>query len=348
MATPTLPPGPMPDPAMVQGIIEAYADGIRTAFSYLLPTIIFGAILIPLCIMLFAVSTTQTRRKPIFLLNVAQILLGLATGIAMAHYTIEAILSPFVTHTVENFAVSALFMWTPWMTEVVLLFRVVVIFRTAQRRISRMALILALPVIFKTTRAIINILVLIDWWNTRNSSTGGNQFGTAESLETWMPKVSWILELIDNGYVSFLFLWRLNGQAHLFDGRKIGRIHTESSTGSPMSKMKTLFWIASTNFCLPPIFLLLQIILAFSRKAPLLLASINVIYIYISIISTVLATIWSSTRSYKQTETASTDIEMHPPTSVKHLPTPLRLERSAALGSVDSLPNDHPGSLMSK
>ncbi|KAJ7586372.1 hypothetical protein C8J56DRAFT_1084764 [Mycena floridula] len=313
----------MPDPAMAQAIVEAYAKGIRTTFSYLLPAVISSAMLIPLLIMLFIVSTSQTRRKPIFLLNVAQILMGITTGILTAHHIIQAVLNPFApTNTIENFAVSTLYMWMPWVTELVLLLRVVIVFRIRDRRILSMASLLALPLSLKAARGVINIFVLMNWWKVKGLTVDGVQFGTAESVDTWMAKASWIVEFIDNGYVSFLFLWRLKGQAHLFDGAKIGRVDTRRSI---TSKMKTLFWIASTNFFFPPVFLIFQIIFAFSGQG-LILGSVNVTYTYVSIISTVFATVWSSTTSYAQTDTPMT-LETRHPASVNHLRVPTGIFR---------------------
>ncbi|KAJ7586370.1 hypothetical protein C8J56DRAFT_891285 [Mycena floridula] len=213
--------------------------------------------------------------------------------------------------TIENFAVSTVFMWMPWVTELILLLRVVVMFRTTDRRILSMASLLALPISLKVTRAVINIFVLMNWWNE-----------TSEFLANGVER-----------YVSFPFLWHLNGQGHLFDGVKIGRIDARRSI---TSKMKALFWIACTNFFFPrefpvcmvtgqnqdlpippqAVFLTCQIVLAFSGKG-LVLASVNVIYV--SIVSTVLATVWSSTTWYEQKDTAIT-LEKHYPALRRKIP----------------------------
>ncbi|KAJ7586361.1 hypothetical protein C8J56DRAFT_1165407 [Mycena floridula] len=289
---------PIPDPAMAQAIIEAYAHGIRTSFCYFLPATIFSAMLIPLLIMLFAVSTPQTRRKPIFMLNITQILLGIAAGIITAHSTIQGVLQPSVALETasENFVISTLFLWTPWITEAILLLRVIVVFSSTHPRLSRMVLLLALPVVFKTIRIVINIVVMVHWWKTR--MLDGSEFGAAHSLDTWMPKASWILELVDNGYVSFLFLWRLSWHG---DKPTLRRVETQSSKGSLSSNIKTLFWIASTNFFFPPVFLTCQIILSFNGQDTLL-GIVNILNAYVSIISTVFATVWSSTISYQQAD----------------------------------------------
>ncbi|KAJ7929043.1 hypothetical protein B0H13DRAFT_1547372, partial [Mycena leptocephala] len=54
-----------------------YVQAIRPAFAFILIPTVFSAMLVPLLIMLFALSTPQTRRGPIFILNVLAICLGI-------------------------------------------------------------------------------------------------------------------------------------------------------------------------------------------------------------------------------------------------------------------------------
>jgi hypothetical protein len=85
MSTPN---SPIPT-ALVTAIIQTYADGIRPAFSFILISAIFSAMLIPLLIMLFALSTPKTRRAPIFVLNVLAVLLGIIVGALSNHLTVR-------------------------------------------------------------------------------------------------------------------------------------------------------------------------------------------------------------------------------------------------------------------
>ncbi|KAJ7588092.1 hypothetical protein C8J56DRAFT_827326 [Mycena floridula] len=291
--------------ALVTAIIQTYADGIRPAFSFILIAAIFSAMLIPLLIMLFALSTPKTRRTPIFALNVLAVVLGIIVGALSNHLTIQSVLSPFSgVNPTEDFVYNILYVWMPWISEAVLLVRVIVVFRPTYQRMSNMVLLLGFPVVIKTARAVINIMFLVQWKRNTSSSGAVNQFNTTQSLDTWMPKVDWILELFDNAYISFLFLWRLGTQAHLFDAATIGRVEAADSRGSLTSKLKTLFWIASTNFVFPLIFGLCQVILLFSGKNILIAASVEMVNVYVAIISTVFATIWSSTSSFKEANSA--------------------------------------------
>lgn len=77
---------PIPS-ALVVPIIEAYTQGIRPALAFILIPTVFGSMLLPLLIMLFALSTPQSRRKPIFILNVVSVALGIITASLGAHTT---------------------------------------------------------------------------------------------------------------------------------------------------------------------------------------------------------------------------------------------------------------------
>jgi hypothetical protein len=67
---------PVPTELIVP-IIQAFADGIRPGFAFILIPAIFGSMLVPLMILLFALSTPHTRKKPIFILNVVALGLGI-------------------------------------------------------------------------------------------------------------------------------------------------------------------------------------------------------------------------------------------------------------------------------
>ncbi|KAJ7631312.1 hypothetical protein DFH06DRAFT_1140565 [Mycena polygramma] len=285
-------PSPIPT-ALVVPIIEGYVEGIRPAFGFILIPPIFSAMLVPLLIMLFALSTPQSRRGPIFILNAISICLGILLGALSAHLAMESILFPFTGISVTEGGVIRCFhessasrsdgahadvvftvldVWLSWLTEAILLVRIAVAFPQAQ-----LPLLLAFPIAIKIGRAVIGILFSVQW--TRKILAGGavNQFAIIQSLNLVWFKSGFVLELVDNGYVSGLFLWRLAKGGHLFDGSKIGRF-------TPRSE-RLIFSVS-------------QIITIFMGKV-ILSASLSTVNVYVAIISTVFATIWSSTASFE-------------------------------------------------
>ncbi|KAJ7208041.1 hypothetical protein GGX14DRAFT_521854 [Mycena pura] len=283
---------------LVDPIIEAYAQSIRPTVPFILIPTAFSAILVPLLILLLVLSTPRTRRAPIFILNVLAVFLGIIVGVLCVHLTITGILSPVSgINTTEGLAFSILYIWTPWLVEAVLLFRVVAIYGPSRSR-QAMAAILAFPIAVKAARAGFYIQFLVNWHQRTIGGEAVNQSNITNELNPTSVKVSYILEVLDNAYISSLFLWRLAVDGHLFTDRKIGVLET-SAGAAFASRLQSLFWIASTNFIFPLILGLCQIIILFTGKNILLATGIEVANIYLAIVSTALATIWSSTRSYK-------------------------------------------------
>ncbi|KAJ7187594.1 hypothetical protein GGX14DRAFT_611246 [Mycena pura] len=266
--------------ALVDPIIEAYAQDIRLIVPYILIPTAFSAILVPLLILLLVLSTPRTRRAPIFILNVLAVFLGIVFGVLVVHISITGILSPFGgINTTEVLAFVVLYFWTPWLVEAVLLFRVVAIYGPSRSRLA-MAAILAFPVAIKAARAGLYIQSFMNWHQGAFGVNGEvvNQSNITPELSSASPKVMCILELLDNTYISSLFLWRLAVDGHLFTGRKVEDV-LETSAGVILG--------------------LCQLIILFTGKEFLLAPGMQVASTYLAIISTALATIWSSTRSFK-------------------------------------------------
>lgn len=85
-----------------QAIIEAYVLAIRPAIAFILITTILGTILVPLLLLLFALSTPQTRHRLVFILNILAVSLGLVTTGVSLHFQILGILAPFTPISVAE------------------------------------------------------------------------------------------------------------------------------------------------------------------------------------------------------------------------------------------------------
>ncbi|KAJ7249715.1 hypothetical protein C8J57DRAFT_687390 [Mycena rebaudengoi] len=273
-------------------IIKAYAQAIRPALSFILISTVFGAMLLPLLILLFALSTPKTRRRPIFILNVLSVSLGITTAALSAHLAIMVILFPFVQGNItEHIIYTVLDLWTPWIAEAVLVVRIAAVF---PRR--KWPQLLAFPIAVKAARIVFTVIFFIRWGKMilRGLSNEYDILGTFR-MEF---KVLFCLELLDNTYASFIFLWRLNHQRR--DSTPIARLSSSNSNETSYTrKLQTLFWIASTNFIFPLVFGVAQIITVFVGNDMTVPVGINMINISVAIISTVFATIWSCTLSFK-------------------------------------------------
>lgn len=229
---------------------------------------------------------------------------GLVVGTVCIHLMIKTILSPERVGPTEYIVRSVLFGFQSWISEAILVLRVLVVLRVLavcyprHNPKIRMAVFLAFPVTIKAVRAAISIVLLHQWGVEAMHANINSAILITKFYGPWFIKASWILEIFDNGYMSGLFLWQLNREGHIFNGASIGRVPNESE-GSFSSRMRALFWIASTNFIFPLIFNLVQIILIFVTKDLLLVSSIQAVNVYVCVIATVFATVWSSTSSFK-------------------------------------------------
>ncbi|KAJ7493705.1 hypothetical protein FB451DRAFT_1215181 [Mycena latifolia] len=286
--------GSQPIPtALADPIIEGYAQGIRQDLAFILIATVFGSLLIPLLILLFALSTPQTRRKPIFILNVISVALGMSCAVLTGHLAIESILSPFArVNVTENIGYVVLAQLIPWFAEAVLLVRIAIVF---SRR--SLPLLLAFPITIKGARAAAAVIFCVKW---AKLVLGGHASQT--ELPRWIFRVQYFLEFFDNSYVSFLFLWRLRLANHsrFVEGTAVGRVSFSNSTQSYASRLQTLFWIAATNFVFPLIFGLIQIVTAYAAANTTLYLTVSMVNHSATIISTVFATVWSSTSSFKE------------------------------------------------
>ncbi|KAJ6549712.1 hypothetical protein B0H19DRAFT_1264628 [Mycena capillaripes] len=281
----SLAPQPIPT-SLVAPIIEGYADGIRPAFAFILIPAIFGSMLVPLLILLISMSTAQARRKPIFVFNVISVSLGITAAGLSIHLTMESILRPFTpTVSAENLAFTVLGLWMSWFAEGILLIRVAIVYPR-----SRLPILLAFPIAAKIARMGTNIVLSIQW--EKMNVHPASQLVVLAGVPRWLFKTSILLELFDNGYISSLFLWRLESQSHsrLFNASAIERISFDNSKYSYTRKIRTLFWIASINFIFPFIFGILQIIGIFTVKDIICVAILQMVTNYVVIICTVFAT----------------------------------------------------------
>ncbi|KAJ7493702.1 hypothetical protein FB451DRAFT_1490992 [Mycena latifolia] len=169
----------------------------------------------------------------------------------------------------------------------------------------RLPLLLAFPITVKVARAVLTMIFrfCVRW---AQLVLGGfsNQFDVLKAFPRWPFQGAYFLELFDNSYVSFFFLWRLRlaNQERCIAGIATCDSNREhwvkillvviagfrgTSTGSYASK---LFWIAATNFIFPLIFGLIQTITICVQTDIILPVAVGMVNTYVAIISIVFAT----------------------------------------------------------
>ncbi|EJF60337.1 hypothetical protein DICSQDRAFT_147987 [Dichomitus squalens LYAD-421 SS1] len=258
---------------------------IRPSLHVLLIGTILPAMLVPILIILFVFSTPDLRRKPVFMFNVIVIMLGIAIGIFHIYGQYLTMLSEPVSKA-YNVAAAFLFELAPTMADFVLLLRVYAVY--PPHRLS--------PV---TRSAIYGPLVLMKVARLVNMIMYGVNMGTttepvAAEFRAWATpeaKIAWFLQTFDNTFTSILFLSRLiQGQKN---NSQLTIASSSRSADSYLSRLRTLFWIATSNFVFPVILNIIQLICAFRDANFNDGINIYLINVYVQIIGAPLATIWS-------------------------------------------------------
>lgn len=262
-----------------------YLATLVISIPFLLTGTVLSSFLIPILIAVIVFSTPQTRRHPIFGLNVLGLLLGLTQGAVNIYLEVHTMLSPTVAElTGAVVSYPALAFFGPLVVESTLVIRLAAVYPRRTTPKVKYWMILLVPITFKVVRAI-NVAVFLRHYVV--ALHGGNSIAAGESLwGDWQTKFEWIMQAVDNGFVSFMFLRRLTRNA----GASGVTIRSKAMT----SRIQALFLIALSNFVFPVILNIIQLGLIFSKTTSFFQASlVYMVNNYVNIIGVVFATIWS-------------------------------------------------------
>ncbi|KAG2125868.1 hypothetical protein BD769DRAFT_1628516 [Suillus cothurnatus] len=263
-----------------------YLATIALSIPFLLTGTVLSSFLIPILIAVLVFSTPQTRRHPIFVLNVLGLLLGLAQGAINIYLEVHTMLSPTVAESKAAIAAyPALAFFGPLVVESTLVIRLAAVYPRRTTPKAKFWIILLVPITFKFIRAT-NVAVFLHKY-VAAIYDAQNSIAAGESLwGNWQTKFEWIMQAVDNGFVSFMFLRRLTR-------------NTSTSEGVVRSKMmashlQALFLIALSNFVFPVILNIIQLGLIFSSTTSFFQTStVYMVNNYVNIIGVVFATIWA-------------------------------------------------------
>ncbi|KAH9476248.1 hypothetical protein JR316_0011819 [Psilocybe cubensis] len=278
-----------------------YIAAIQPSLIFLMIGTSWGGILLPLLVALFYFSTKELRRKPVFILNVLAILLGLFLSIMNA--VIEVIPElhyPFRLWTMVVFTIGDSF--TPWLVELILVLRLVTVYpisRTPRR--TWCAIFIPLGLI-KIGRMINITIYCAQYTKLLQNPNFQNPISVGQSSWHSQPgtKIEWTLQVVDNTVTSALFIWRLRSGLHV-----PGVVESDINYRSYASKVKALFWIAVSNFIFPVILSIFQLIMLF-RDPDFLIGSYTYLTNdFVEIVGVMLATVWASSSNWSSTNSAS-------------------------------------------
>ncbi|KAK0206819.1 hypothetical protein DFS33DRAFT_1381914 [Desarmillaria ectypa] len=280
-------------------IIKPTLTGVLIAHS-------FTVILIPLLIALLYLSTPRGRHTPIFILNIITISLAFTTGVLLDYRGIRTILSPENPPQLAYNLVVGVFGSVQYiLVDTILLLRLLAVYPRAYIGIRRYIALITLPVLLKVAR-VINLFVFISVLveATRNPATASLRVS-----QVWLQapylKIEWCTQLVDNMYASTLFLWRL-----VLRSRESGSPSPSMVSSSTMSfteRLKILFWIAVTNFVLPTLFSVAQIIIVYRGVSYVAINDVVLANTSTAVILVAFATVWAGSSHLQRATKASSE-----------------------------------------
>ncbi|KAI1787111.1 hypothetical protein LXA43DRAFT_1098601 [Ganoderma leucocontextum] len=265
---------------------------MRDGLNLLVVGTVFASFLIPAVILLFFFSPVTIWRTPLFILNVLAIILGLVLQIIYIYVIINTTLIRAVPSAMVITIVAMNFL-VPICVQGILLVRLVGVYPpTRNTRMQNIAIYI--PVVaFKIARLINASYATRDLVNHTPDSLG--VIAAAQLVwGTKYVKVEWFLQLFDDMFVSGLFVHKLYVSVM---ARKEADIDTgHSGSGSNYSwaeRIRTLYYIAVSNFVFPILFNIAEIAIIFYDPNFFHGAIVVTVNCYVTIIGVILATIWA-------------------------------------------------------
>ncbi|PIL26399.1 hypothetical protein GSI_12156 [Ganoderma sinense ZZ0214-1] len=262
----------------------------------LLIATVFSSFLLPTGVVLFVFSTPALRRRPSFILNVCAVALGLTQGSLTAYVTIRAMLLEPLNPALIS-VLTAVYIVGPICVETILFLRVVAAYPPRQFTLSVRLAMYGPAVAFKATRAANAAYLLY----TVQANPRTPKTILSESAAIWsspFAKSELFLQLVDDVYVSTVFLLRIHSGAKFNEKQPASKgPYTALSGDSYAARIRTLFWIALSNFVFPVIFDVAQLVLIFRDPDYVEGACIISVNSYVSVLGVLFSTIWAGSSS---------------------------------------------------
>ncbi|KAM5531173.1 hypothetical protein V8D89_015143 [Ganoderma adspersum] len=274
------------------GDLKSILDfAIIPGLKMLLIATVFSSFLVPSAVVLFVFSTPALRRRPHFILNLCAIALGLTQGIMFIYVTtMEFQLEPPSPTLIS--VMTALCIVGPICVQTILFLRVLAVYPPHQQSPAVRVGMYGPAIAMKLAR-VVNAAYLL-YMVQRGS---GAKTIVGQSAAVWnspFAKSELSLQLVV--YVSTLFLLKIHTGVKFSEKQ---RQHSSDpgltlSQGSYGARLRTLFWIALSNFVFPVIFDVAQLILIFRDRNYIEGSYVVIVNSYVSILGVLFSTIWAS------------------------------------------------------
>ncbi|KAI6031192.1 hypothetical protein PISMIDRAFT_6627 [Pisolithus microcarpus 441] len=273
-----------PDP---ESSINEYVKHIQPAFALLVANTAFSTSLFTLLVVLLALSTRESRRRPVFQLNVLAICTALTMGVVVGFCNGKLVLSEVGRLPVALYITSmALTVFLPLLSDSILLTRLFALYPLSSTNWVTLLKIFTFPFCIKCAR----IVVLTRFLNRYSTNGHGNPWSRNANL---IPE--WAMQIADNMYFVSFFLYNLHVRTGLV-----------KRAAGMQTRIRQIFYISVANFVLPLIFgvaliILLVIATSANTEAYLITDLLLLINSYITVMGVLCATVWFSGSEWVRT-----------------------------------------------
>ncbi|KAF7346672.1 hypothetical protein MSAN_01804800 [Mycena sanguinolenta] len=278
-----------------------------------------GSALVTMLLALFFFSTPALRCKPVFILNVMSLLLGIGYAMLQVYQEFRSLLFPNISQNPNVFLLSAAWIVTlPVLVDGILLLRINAVYPRAQTPRFTYWFVMGVPILTMVARLLNSAVFLSRFIKTINTRAAAGQ--ALEALAFRLPsiKIEWSLQLFDDIFSSAIFLTRVYQQTMFTHGR------TMSQT------LRTLFWIFASNFVFPVILGSAQLAVYLMDPASLTSLYIEAVNFHFTIMGVVFATLWVAESEWAGTRNVSSDKYSSPTPSTLALAAGRRREKKTA------------------
>ncbi|KAI6148145.1 hypothetical protein BKA82DRAFT_4148947 [Pisolithus tinctorius] len=267
-----------------EATIDAFVSSIHPSFDYIIVTTAFSACLFTLFVILFALSTKESRRRLAFRLNVLAICIALVTGILSGISNGKVIVDPFNPLSTSVFlAVIVFIIFPPLLYDSILLTRLFALYPLSSTPPTTLLKIFAFPFCIKCARVIVITLGVHSYVGTGLTTEALIQDQSSFWFRSPYLTAEWTMQIADNLYSVSLFLYNL-----------YIRTSPIKRARGIAERIRQIFYISVANFVFPLMFNIAQIILVATDRSPTAGATVLLINNYVTVMGVLCATLWFS------------------------------------------------------
>ncbi|KAI6035884.1 hypothetical protein EDC04DRAFT_2174761 [Pisolithus marmoratus] len=282
----------MSQTATSQLIISNFIDTIRPPFEFVVGVTALSACLVTLLVILFLFSTHESRRRPVFCLNVIAISTAVVLSILSGITSGRAIFDPF-SPTGEGIYIATVFfaIFPPVFYDSILLTRLLALYPVNVTPGSTLLKIFIFPTCIKCSRLIVLSLYLREFVQSTKILQSLEQHAQATWYRNPYITAEWTMQMLDNLYSVSIFLYNLHART--------SRVKCSSHT---RRRIQQIVFISVTNFVLPLFLNVAQIVCITTSHSFTAGTMVLLTNNYVSVIGVLCATIWFSGSEWRAGE----------------------------------------------